>query len=231
MTEPHTTVAFALFPGVTQLDFTGPAQILSRLPHARTIVAARGTAAIATDSGFAILPTHDLSEVPQADILCVPGGHGVADALADRVLIDWLAQQAAGARWVTSVCTGAFLLGRAGMLQGRRATTHWAYTHLLEKVGATHVAARVVEDGSVITAGGVTSGIDFALTLVAREAGEEHARAIQLSLEYDPAPPFASGTPEAAGPERTGQLRQRVYDRAAATMAAALDTSGWLRSV
>lgn len=217
-----TTIIFVLFPGVTQLDMTGPAQFLSRLPGARVLVAARTLDPVATDSGFAIAPTIRFDEAPAADILCVPGGHGVADALADAATVDFIARQARDARWITSVCTGAFLLGRAGLLRGRRATTHWAYTHLLPMVGAQHAEGRVVEDGNLITAGGVTAGIDFALTLLAREAGPEVAEAVQLSLEYDPHPPFAAGTPASAGAQRTGELKAKVYDAAAARMAAAL---------
>lgn len=217
-----TTVTFVLFPGVTQLDMTGPAQFLARLPGARVQVAAKTPAAVATDSGFALQPNVTFADAAAADILCVPGGHGVAQALADAETVDFVAAQAAGARWVTSVCTGAFLLGRAGLLRGRRATTHWAYAHLLPLVGASHEAARVVEDGNTITAGGVTAGIDFALTLIAREAGDETAQAIQLALEYDPHPPFASGTPKAAGAARVAALRERVYTAAAAEMARAL---------
>ncbi len=137
---PQTTIVFLLFPGITQLDFTAPAQALCRLSGARLIGAAASLDPIPTDCGFAIVPTHDFAAAPQADILCVPGGHGVAEALGDRATIDFIAQQAAGATWVTSVCTGAFLLGRAGLLEGRRATTHWAYTHLLPMVGARHEA-------------------------------------------------------------------------------------------
>lgn len=217
-----TSVVFVLFPGVTQLDLTGPAQVLSRLPGASTVLAARSADPVMTDCGFAIVPTVPFARAPQADILCVPGGHGVTDALTDRATIDFIARQAAGAKWITSVCTGAFLLGQAGLLQGKRAATHWAYAHLLPLVGATHQNARVVEDGNIITAGGVTAGIDFALTLVAREAGLGVAQSLQLGFEYDPAPPFRSGTPETAGLERTADLRRRVYDAAAARMAAAL---------
>lgn len=217
-----TSIVFCLFPGVTQLDMTGPAQFLSRLPNARVEVAAKTAAPVATDSGFAIAPSTTFEDCPAADIVCVPGGHGVADALGDTETIAFIARQAAGAKWVSSVCTGAFLLGRAGLLSARRATTHWAYAHLLPLVGAVHEPARVVEDGNVVTAGGVTAGIDFALTLIAREAGEEWAQSIQLSLEYDPAPPFASGTPRQAGDERTGRLKERIYTAAAARMAEAL---------
>ena len=168
MTDRSTHIVFLLFPGITQLDFTAPAQAFSRMPGAKLAGAAKTADPIATDSGFSILPTHDFAAAPQADILCIPGGHGVADALHDAATIDFIVRQAAGAAWVTSVCTGAFLLGRAGLLKGKRATTHWGYTQLLPLVGAVHEAARVVEDGNVVTSGGVTSGLDFALTLIAR---------------------------------------------------------------
>ena len=217
-----TTVTFVLFPGVTQLDMTGPAQVLARLPGAVVEVAAKSLEAVPTDSGFSLLPSVTFGGAAQSDILCVPGGHGVAEAVRDEETLDFVRQQAGGARWVTSVCTGAFVLGRSGLLDGKRATTHWAYTHLLPLVGAVHMPARVVEDGNVITAGGVTAGIDFALTLIARQAGDAVAQAIQLALEYDPHPPFDSGTPSAAGPQRVETLRQRVYGEAASRMAAAL---------
>ncbi|ANY18722.1 Isonitrile hydratase [Tsuneonella dongtanensis] len=220
-----TRIVFVLFPGVTQLDMTGPAQFLSRLPGSTTIVAAPSADAVRTDCGFALVPAAAFADTPQADILCVPGGHGVADALECNETIDFIRRQAAGAKWVTSVCTGAFLLGRAGLLEGKRATTHWAYAHLLERVGAMHEPGRVVEDGQTITAGGVTAGIDFALTLIAREAGEDWAKAIQLSLEYDPHPPFDAGTPVAAGAARTEALKARVYTAAAERMAEALKRS------
>lgn len=217
-----TTVLFVLFPGVTQLDMTGPAQVLSRMPGATTLVAAASLDPVPTDSGFALVPTVTFAEALQADILCVPGGYGVAEAVGDAATLEFVARQASGAKWVTSVCTGAFVLGRAGLLEGKRATTHWAYAHLLPLVGAVHENARVVEDGNTITAGGVTAGIDFALALIAREAGEATAKAIQLALEYDPHPPFASGNPTDAGPERVAALRKRVYTEAAARMGKAL---------
>lgn len=215
-------IVFPIFPGITQLDFSGPAQFLARLPGAQLFTAAAAAEPIMTDSGFAIVPTHSFADCPQADILCVPGGHGVTAALAQTSTIAFIRAQAASARWVTSVCTGAFLLGAAGLLTGRKATTHWGYTHLIPLIGAVHEAARVVEDGNVITAGGVTSGIDFALTLIAREAGEDVARMIQLALEYDPAPPFAGGNPSSSGEGLTDALKARVYGRAAAAMEDAL---------
>lgn len=218
-------IVFVLFPGVTQLDFTGPAQVLSRLPNATTVVAARETVPIMTDSGFAIMPSHGFAQAPPADILCVPGGHGVSEALACPDTIAFVRDQAAGAKWVTSVCTGAFILGVAGLLKGKRATTHWAYHHLLSLVGAEPVEARVVQDGQTITAGGVTSGIDFALTLVAREAGEAWARGLQLSLEYDPAPPFNAGHPSRADGATVQHMRDRIYTAAAARMAIAIEAT------
>lgn len=215
-------LVFPIFPNLTQLDFMGPVQFLSRLPGAVVHVAAASLDPVPTDCNVALMPTVRFADCPQSDILCVPGGHGVREALHDSAAVPFIAAQAPGARWVTSVCTGAFLLGAAGLLTGKRATCHWAYTHLLPMVGAVHEAARVVEDGNVITAGGVTSGIDFALTLIAREAGEETARMIQLALEYDPAPPFPGGHPDTSGPARTDALKSRVYDRAAAEMGDAL---------
>ena len=216
-------IVFPIFPHLTQLDFMGPLQFLSRLPGAAVHVAAASLDPVPTDCNVALVPTTSFGDCPQADIICVPGGHGVREALHDGATVPFIAAQAPGARWVTSVCTGAFLLGAAGLLKGKRATCHWAYTQLLPLVGAEHQPGRVVEDGNVITAGGVTSGIDFALTLIAREAGEEVARMIQLALEYDPAPPFVGGHPDSSGAERTGALRARVYDRAAEAMRAALD--------
>ena len=222
VTPASTTVVFLLFPGITQLDFTAPAQALCRMPGARLVGAAARRDAISTDSGFSIVPTDDFASCPQADILCVPGGHGVAEALNDPATIDFIARQAAGAQWVTSVCTGAFLLGRAGLLTGKRATTHWAYAHLLPLVGAEPVNARIVEDGHVVTSGGVTSGLDFALTLIGRLHGDAVAEAIQLAIEYDPAPPYVGGHPDRTPAAITAGLKARVYDAAAARMEQAL---------
>ena len=216
-------LVFPIFPNLTQLDFMGPVQFLSRLPGAVVHVAAASLDPVPTDCHVELVPNVTFADCPQADIVCVPGGFGVREALHDGRTVPFIAAQAPSARWVTSVCTGAFLLGAAGLLAGKRATCHWAYTHLLPLVGAEHQPGRVVEDGHVITAGGVTSGIDFALTLIAREAGEEVARMIQLALEYDPAPPFPGGHPDSSGVERTGELKARVYDKAAEDMRAALE--------
>jgi cyclohexyl-isocyanide hydratase len=191
-------VVFVLFPNVTQLDFTAPAQVLARIPDALVTVAARSSEAVPTDCGFAIVPASTFENAEQADVLCVPGGFGVADACGDRETVGFIREQAAEARYVTSVCTGAFLLGAAGLLRGKRATTHWAYTGLLPLVGAEFAPGRVVVDDGTITGGGVTAGLDFALTVAAEIAGAAVAQSIQLALEYDPAPPFEAGVPDKA---------------------------------
>jgi cyclohexyl-isocyanide hydratase len=215
-------IVFVLFDNVTQLDFTGPVQFLSRLPGAVVHVVSKDGAAVTTDCGFSILPSAGFADCPQADILCVPGGHGVRDAIADTAIVDFVRQQAKGADYITSVCTGAFILGAAGLLHSKTATCHWAYTQLLPLFGATHAPARVVRDGNLITAGGVTSGIDFALELIAAISGEDVARTIQLALEYDPAPPFGGGSLASSSDDTVRNLRARVYDKATAEMKIAI---------
>lgn len=215
-------IVFVLFDNVTQLDFTGPVQFLSRLPGAVVHVVSKDGQAVTTDCGFSILPRSGFANCPQANILCVPGGRGVRDAIADTAIVDFVRQQAKGADYITSVCTGAFVLGAAGLLQGKKATCHWAYTQLLPLFGATHAPAQVVRDGNLITAGGVTSGIDFALELIAAISGEDVARTIQLALEYDPAPPFGGGSLASSSDETVGNLRARVYDKAASEMKTAI---------
>jgi cyclohexyl-isocyanide hydratase len=206
-------LGFVLFPHLTQLDLTGPLQVLSRLPQSRTHIAARSLDPVPSDCGLGLVATTTFAECPALDLICVPGGGvGVAEAIADPATMDFVRRQSARARYVTSVCTGAFILGAAGQLEGRRATTHWAYTDLLPLVGATFEKARVVRDGNVITAAGVASGIDFALHVVAEIAGSEAAQAIQLGIEYDPAPPFATGHPDHA----PTALAERVAGRNAA---------------
>lgn len=227
MTRAQTSfnIVFVLFDQVTQLDFTGPAQFLCRMPGAQVHVAAASLDPVMTDVGFGIVPTVTFEDCPQADLLCVPGGLGVAPALSDGQLIDFVRGQALDAQWITSVCTGAFILGRAGLLQGKRATTHWGYTSLLPLVGAVHETARTVFDGNVVTAGGVTSGIDFALTIIAHLHGEDVARSLQLNFEYDPAPPFAGGTPATSPAHIVRDMQTRFYDDRAAEMESALRTT------
>ncbi|PPF63023.1 AraC family transcriptional regulator [Clavibacter michiganensis] len=188
-----------VFPHVTQLDLTGPLQVLSRLPGAVVDVAWHRIEPVPTDSGFSLLPTTTLADAPPADVLLVPGGRGAFEAMEDPEVVAFVERQAATARHVLGVCTGAFVLGAAGLLRGRRATTHWASHPLLELLGATPVAERVVRDGTLITGGGVTSGIDAALVLAAELAGDAEARSIQLTLEYDPQPPFDAGHPSRPG--------------------------------
>ncbi|MCH8616393.1 DJ-1/PfpI family protein [Sphingomonas sp. SM33] len=202
-------VVFLVYPNVTQLDLTGPAQVLSRLGDAKVDLVWKAREPVPTDSGFALLPTATLEEVAAADILCVPGGFGCMDVMEDEEVLDWLRGVADNARWVTSVCTGSLILGAAGLLAGYRATSHWAWRDYLSLFGAEPVAERVVFDRNRVTGGGVTAGIDFAFALMAEIRGEEYARGVQLGLEYDPHPPFESGSPEKAG-ER---LIAAVHDR------------------
>jgi cyclohexyl-isocyanide hydratase len=204
------TVAFLLFPNVTQLDLTGPAQVLSRLGDVRIALVAADRGPVPTDAGFALLPTDTFADVATADILCVPGGLGVNAAIADNATLGWVRQVGEGATWVTSVCTGSLVLGAAGLLRGHRAACHWGQRHLLPLFGAEPVAERVVVDRNRVTGGGVTAGIDFALTLTALIRGEAHARTVQLALEYDPAPPFDAGSPERAGPELVAAYARRI---------------------
>jgi cyclohexyl-isocyanide hydratase len=205
-------VGFVIFPDVTQLDFTGPLQVLAGLPQSTTYIVAKSMLPVVSDCRLGLVPTHTFENCPPLDLICIPGGsEGVAGVLNDRETIMFVRQQAASAKYVTSVCTGSFVLGVAGLLKGRRATSHWAYTDLLPLVGAKHEKARVVKDGNVITAGGVTSGIDFGLAVIAEIAGESIARRVQLGMEYDPAPPFDSGHPDKA-PTLRSELMSARYD-------------------
>lgn len=217
-------ITFVLFPGVTQLDLTAPAQVLARLPDARVTVAAKSTGAVTTGCGFSIIPDTVFAQANQADLLCVPGGFGVADVLGDQETVGFIRDQAEGARFVTSVCTGAFLLGVAGALQGKRATTHWGYTHLLSLVGAEYTPGRVVVDGTTMTGGGVTAGLDFALTVAAEVTDAATAQSIQLALEYDLSPPFQAGRPETAPQEVRKAIKAR-YHQAAQRMRDALQAA------
>src|SRR6516165_5648668 len=219
-------IGFVIFPDLTQLDFTGPLQVLSGLPQSATHVVAKSEAPVPSDCGLGFVPTHTFANCPTLDLLCVPGGsHGVVQAIGDRETIKFVRQQASAAKYVTSVCTGAFILGVAGILKGRRATTHWAFTDLLPLVGATHEKARVVRDGNVITAGGVTSGIDFGLTVAAEIAGETTARTIQLGIEYDPAPPFDAGHPDRAPAAIKSALLSGRYDEPRSAFRAGIDNA------
>jgi cyclohexyl-isocyanide hydratase len=202
-------VVFLVYPNVTQLDLTGPAQVLSRLGDSRVDLVWKTREPVQTDSGFALLPTATLDETRSADILCVPGGFGCVDMMYDEEVLEWVRRVGSSAEWVTSVCTGSLILGAAGLLMGYRATSHWAWRDLLTLFGAEPVPERVVFDRNRVTGGGVTAGIDFGLALMARIRGEAFARMVQLGLEYDPRPPFDSGSPEAAGEDLVEAVRER----------------------
>lgn len=205
-------IAFLLFPDLTQLDLTGPAQVLSRVPGARVQYVAATLDPVPTDCGFSIVPTATFADADPADVLVVPGGDGAFDAMLDPAVIDFVRRAAERATWVTSVCTGAFVLGAAGLLAGKRATTHWASKPMLEAFGATPVDERIVDDGSVVTAAGVSAGIDMALWFAAELAGRPAAERIQLHIEYDPQPPFDAGSAERADARVVAEARAAAED-------------------
>ncbi|MBS0561802.1 MAG: DJ-1/PfpI family protein [Proteobacteria bacterium] len=201
------TIGFVLFPGVTQLDLTGPWEVLARMRSARCLLVAETLEPVVSDSGgLAIVPTATFEDCPQLDLLLVPGGPGHLPAMENAAVQSFLKRQAPGCRYVMSVCTGALVLAAAGLLRGYRATTHWASHHRLAAFGALPDPARVVFDRDRITGGGVTAGIDFGLAVVAKLEGEQRAKEIQLQLEYAPEPPYP-GRPDAASPETIAALR------------------------
>jgi cyclohexyl-isocyanide hydratase len=191
------TIVFPIYSGVTHLDFTGPHQFLSRLPNARVIVASIDAIPV-TAEALTFSNLADLRLIEHCDVLCVPGGAGCTDAMQNSDYMAAISRLALTARYITSVCTGSLILGAAGLLRGRRAACHWAWRDMLPFFGAIPDADRVVRDGNIITGGGVTAGIDFALTLIAELAGSEAAQSIQLGLEYSPEPPFRAGRPDTA---------------------------------
>jgi len=206
-------IGFLLFPHVTQLDLTGPAQILGRVPGAQVHLVWKTRDPVPTDVGFSINPTTTFVDCPPLDVLCVPGGFGIEGLIDDEETLAFLRRQGGGARWVTSVCNGALVLGAAGLLRGYRSACHWMWRDYLPRFGAVPVAQRIVRDRNRISGGGVTAGIDFGLALAAELAGEETAKLLQLAFEYDPQPPFACGSPETAGPERVARLRALQGER------------------
>jgi cyclohexyl-isocyanide hydratase len=222
-------IGFLLFPKVTQLDLTGPLQVLSRVPGASIHLVWKRIEPVPSDAVLRLLPTTTYADCPQLDVICVPGGSGADDMLNDDETLGFLRRQAPGARFVTAVCTGSLVLGAAGLLDGYRATTHWSAMQYLARFGAEPTPTRVCTDRNRITGGGVTAGIDFALTLAAVLADATTAQMIQLGLEYDPAPPFAAGSPAIAPPEVVARVtaamapsseRRRIAVEKAATRAA-----------
>lgn len=208
--SPPLQIGLILFPRLTQLDLTGPWEVFHRLSNSRAHLIWKTREPVAADSGLAILPTTTFAEAPQLDVICVPGGPGQIALMDDAIVLDFLRQQAKAARWITSVCTGSLVLGAAGLLKGYKSACHWMSRDQLVPLGAEPVNQRIVVDRNRMSGGGVTAGIDFALRLAAELRGEEEARTIQLQIEYNPAPPFQSGSPETAGADLAEKLRQRA---------------------
>jgi cyclohexyl-isocyanide hydratase len=209
MNQPF-RIVFALYPRLTQLDFTGPFEVLQRLPGAELSVASRAGGTLESDSGLSFSGLARLADIPGCDLICVPGGNGLTAALRDFEFVAEVRRLGQSARYVTSVCTGSLVLAAAGLLTGKRAACHWGWRALLAEAGVHVEHARVVKDGHVITGGGVTAGIDFALHVVAEIAGEHTAQQIQLAIEYDPEPPFHAGRPETAPPAILASLRAGI---------------------
>ncbi|WP_315703707.1 MULTISPECIES: DJ-1/PfpI family protein [unclassified Bradyrhizobium] len=204
------SIVFVLFPRVTQLDLTGPLQVFSSIPGASIHLAWKRIEPVPTDSVLTLMPTTTFAECPQADVICVPGGFGVDEILDDAEVIGFLRRQAGGAKYITSVCTGSLALGAAGLLDGYRAATHWSARECLPLFGATTSTERVCIDRNRVTGGGVTAGIDFALTLVAHLVERRMAELIQLRLEYNPAPPFNAGGPDTAPADVLATMLERI---------------------
>ena len=221
-------IGFLLFPQVQQLDLTGPYDVLASLPDVQVHLIWKDLVPVTASTGLVLKPTTTFDDCPALDVICIPGGSGVGPLMEDEETLAFIKAQAAQARYVTSVCTGSLVLGAAGLLKGKRATTHWAYHTLLAPLGAIPVQDRVVRDGNLFTGGGITAGIDFALTLAAELFDEDTAQLVQLQLEYAPAPPFDSGSPQTApaavlqeANQRTAQSRQQraqITERVAARL-------------
>lgn len=210
MADQPFRIVEVLYPGLTQLDFTGPHTVFSRLPGVETVVASEPGGPIESDGGLVFGGTRRMAEVDRCDLLFFPGGLAATDVINDEAFMAQARRLAAGARYLTSVCTGSLILGAAGLLRGRRAACHWAWRSLLPLFGAIPDEGRVVRDGDIITGGGVTAGIDFALVVAAELAGETTAQALQLNLEYAPAPPFDAGRPETAPDEVVALVLRRM---------------------
>jgi transcriptional regulator GlxA family with amidase domain len=203
-------VVFALYPGVTQLDFTGPFEVFARLPQARCTLASVAGGTITCGAGITFAGVAPLDDVAECALLCVPGGFGTIKALGDQCYLGALRRLGAQAQYVTSVCTGSLLLAAAGLLRGKKAACHWAWRDLLTAFGVEPSNQRIVRDGNVITGGGVTAGIDMAIAIAAEIAGVDFAQTVQLAIEYAPEPPFDCGRPERARPEIVAAAQKRL---------------------
>jgi cyclohexyl-isocyanide hydratase len=203
-------IGLLLFPKVTQLDLTGPVQVFSNVPGAQVHLIWKRIEPVPSDSVLTLTPTISFADCPQLDVICVPGGAGSNDMVNDEEMLDFLRKQAAGAKYITSVCTGSLVLGAAGLLRGYRATTHWTAMEFLSQFGAIPEKTSVCVDRNRVTGGGVTAGIDFALTLVSIMIDRPTAEAIQLGLEYNPAPPFNAGSPDTAPAEILARMKERI---------------------
>ena len=207
---PPLQIGLLVFPDVTQLDLTGPLQVFSSAPNTKVHLVWKRIEPVNSDSVLVLTPTTTFADCPQLDVICVPGGYGTDAVCNDDEVLDFVRQQAAGAQYVTSVCTGSLVLGAAGLLKGYRAATHWSAREALLYFGATVSTERVCIDRNRITGGGITAGIDFALTLVSMLIDRPTAEAIQLRMEYNPAPPFQSGSPETAPPVVLATMQERM---------------------
>jgi putative intracellular protease/amidase len=210
MTQSDFRIVEVIYDGMTQLDFTGPHTIFSRIPNAAVCVASKSGGEVVSDGDLRFAGTTPMAEIARCDLLFFPGGFAATEVINDADFMREAGRLAAGARYLTSVCTGSLILGALGALKGRRAACHWAWRELLPLFGAIADPARVVRDGRIITGGGVTAGIDFALSIAAELAGKDFAQGLQLGIEYAPAPPFDAGSPETAPPELLAAARARM---------------------
>lgn len=227
---PH-SLKFGLlvFPRITQLDMTGPLQVFSSLAGAEVHLLWKRIEAVPSDTVLSITPTTAFADCPQLDVICVPGGYGTDDLMGDEEVLDFLRRQAAGARFVTSVCTGSLVLAAAGLLEGRSAATHWSAIDVLPVFGVTVSRERVCIDGNRITGGGITAGIDLGLTVISELVDRRAAEAIQLRLEYNPAPPFNAGSPDTAPPEVLALLQNRMQAAKQRRLALATEAAARIR--
>jgi cyclohexyl-isocyanide hydratase len=222
-------IGFLIFPEMMPLDMVGPFEVFTKMPDTNLHLVWKSLDPVTVAGGLQMLPTTTFTGCPALDVICVPGGSGMNPLLNDEETLEFVRRQAKGARYVTSVCTGALVLGAAGLLKGKRAATHWMSREMLSAFGAIPVADRVVIDGNVITGGGVTAGVDFGITLAAELFGPEVAKTVQLTIEYNPAPPFDAGSPERAGEKIVAAARANAAKRQADRLTAVQRAAARLR--